>query len=166
MKRVEVAEADVGLVINEKKTEYMSFNQTGNVLRSRSNEELKKVEDFKYLGSWINTTERDLKARISKAWAVCIKLGTIWKSDLRRKLKIQFLRATMESVLLYGSECWTLTVQQQKRLDGCYTRLLRACQNISWRQRITNKVLYDGLPPVSETLRARRLSFAGHCLVL
>ena len=69
----------------------------------------------------------------------------------------------MENVLLYGSECCRLTVRQQKRLDGRYTRLLRACQNISWRQRITNKVLYDGLPPVSEILRARRLGFAGHC---
>ena len=44
MKRVEVAAADVGLVINGKKTEYMSFNQTGNALITQSNKELKPVE--------------------------------------------------------------------------------------------------------------------------
>ena len=163
--RVETAAAEVGLLINEKKTEYMSFSQpqAGGTLASKTGKDLKKVDDFLYLGSWVNTTERDLSVRIAKAWAASNKLDTIWKSTLSRKLKVQFFRATVESVLLYGAECWTLTKQQQKRLDGCYTRLLRASLNVSWKQKLTNKVLYGDISPVSHTVKERRLRFAGHC---
>ena len=31
--------------------------------------------------------------------------------------------ATVESVLLYGAETWTLIAQQEKTLDGVYTRM-------------------------------------------
>ena len=162
LKWVEEAAAEVGLSINENKTEYMCFNQTGNKLTSMSDKELNIVSDFVYLGSWINTTERDLSIRIAKSWSASIKLDKIWKSDLSRKLKIQFFKATVESVLLYGAECWTLTKQLEKKLDGTYTRLLRASLNISWRQRLTNKSLYGDLPKVSQLVRERRLRFAGH----
>ena len=87
----------------------------------------------------------------------------IWKSDLPRNIKVEFFRATVESVLLYGGETWTLTKSLEQRLDGCYTRLLRAALNISWRQHTTNKELYGDLPRVSTTLRERRLRFSGHC---
>ena len=87
--------------MNKKKTEYMSFNQAGSrrPLKSKSRVGLKQVEDFLYLGSWVNTTERDLSVRIAQAWSASNKLETIWKSELSRKLKIQFFRATVESVL-------------------------------------------------------------------
>ena len=100
LKWVEEAAAEVGLSVNEKKTEYMCFNQTGSKLTSTSNKELNEINDFLYLGSWINTTERDLSTRIGKAWNASMKLDKIWKSDLSRKLKIQFFKATVESVLL------------------------------------------------------------------
>ena len=161
--RLETAAAQVGLFMNEKKTEYMCFNQTGSKLKSKTGKELKEVEDFVYLGSWVNTTERDLSVRIAKAWVASNKLDKIWKSNLARELKVHFFRATVESVLLYGADCWTLTKQQQKRVDGCYTRLLRASLNVNWKQRLTNKVLYGDIPPVSQTIRERRLRFAGHC---
>ena len=163
LSRVEDAASEVGLIMNENKTEYMKFNQMGDALTAKSDRVIKEVEDFQYLGSWVQTSEKDLSVRIGKAWFASNKLEKIWKSKLNRKLKIQFFRATVESVLLYGSECWTLTKKLQNRLDGCYTRLLRASLNISWRQRLTNKVLYGDLPRISQTVRERRLRFAGHC---
>ena len=163
LERLEDAAAEVGLYINHKKTKYMCFNQTGADLISRSGDKIDKEDDFLYLGSWVDTTERDLSVRIAKAWVASNKLEKIWKSNLDRKLKVNFFRMTVESVLLYGSECWTLTKQQAKKLDGCYTRLLRAATNVSWRQRLTNKVLYGDLPSVSQTVQQRRLRFAGHC---
>ena len=88
--RVENAAAEVGLFMNEKKTEYMSFNQSGRPLKSESGVDLKKVDDFLYLGSWVNTSERDISVRIAQAWSASNKLDAIWKSNLSRKLKIQF----------------------------------------------------------------------------
>ena len=42
--------------------------------------------------------------------------------------------------------------------------MLRVVKNVTWRQRITNEVLYAGLPRISTTIRERRLRFsAGYC---
>ena len=71
--------------------------------------------------------------------------------------------AVVESVLLYGSEAWTLTETQEKQLDGCYTCLLCTALNVNWEQHMTNEELYDSLPKLSTKLARRRLQFAGHC---
>ena len=40
---------------------------------------------------------------------------------------------------------------------------MRVVKNVIWRQRITNEVLYVGLPRISTTIRKRCLRFSGHC---
>ena len=83
---------------------------------------------------------------------------------MNRKLKIQIFRATIETILLYGSETWTITKTFENKIDGCYTRLIRMILNISWRNKIPNKILYIGLPKISEVIRDRRMAIAGHCV--
>jgi hypothetical protein len=90
-------------------------------------------------------------------------MGNIWKSKLPRYLKIKLFTTTVESVLIYGAETWTITVKMRKALDGCYTRLLRKALNIPWQSHTTNRDLYGSLLPISERLRTRRLKLAGHC---
>ena len=90
-------------------------------------------------------------------------VSNFWKSDLPRPIKINFFKPTIESILLYNAEAWSLTKSLNDELDGTYTRLLRHILNIIWRQHITNKELYKNLPMVSSTIRARRLRIAGHC---
>ena len=94
----------------------------------------------------------------------CNKLDKIWKYNLTRPSKIKLFQATVESILLYGSETWTVTTKIRKMLDGCYTRLLRSALNISWKAHVTNEQLYGDLPKVSDKIKKRRLQFAGHCL--
>ena len=43
-----------------------------------------------------------------------------------------------DSVLLYGSETWTLTKAQEKSLDGTYTKMLRMELGISWKDKVSN----------------------------
>ena len=86
----------------------------------------------------------------------------IWKSSLKNELKIRFFRATVESVLLNGAEGWTLTKDLEKKLDGTYTKMLRAVRGISWRQHMTNDELYGDLVRISDVLRVKRLRFIGH----
>ena len=90
-------------------------------------------------------------------------MNTIWKSNLPDSLKRDFFRSVVESVLLYGSSTWTLTKKMEKTIDGTYTRMLRAVLNVSWKSHPTKARLYGPLPPVSHTIRVRRLTFAGHC---
>ena len=75
----------------------------------------------------------------------------LWSNLMYNKvffLSYIYLYATVESILLYGSECWTLKPTLQKSLDRCYNRMLRAVLNISKSVHVTNKNLYEGIPRV------------------
>ena len=97
------------------------------------------------------------------AWIAFNKLDKIWKSNLSKSFKKKLFCSTVESVLLYGCETWTLTVELERKLDGCYTKLLRTSLGYSWRDHIRNEVLYGKLPKVTFKIRQRRLRLAGHC---
>ena len=56
-----------------------------------------------------------------------------------------------------------LTKRMEKKLDGNYTRILRAILNKSWRQHPTKQQLYGHLPPITKTIQVRRTRHAGHC---
>ena len=124
---------------------------------------LNQVDDYKYLGSFLSSSEKDFKVRKGMAWSACNKMHNIWSSQLSRELKINIFRATVEPILLYGSETWTLTRKVEKHLDGTYTRLLMRVQNLSWRDHHTLNDIYGKLPRVTTTVQFRRAQFAGHC---
>ena len=84
------------------------------------------------------------------------------KSDLNIRMKRRFFQAVV-SILLYGCTTWTLTKRLEKKLDGNYTRMLRAILNKSWRQHPTRHQLYGHLPPITKTIQVRRTRHAGHC---
>ena len=124
---------------------------------------LKLVDKFTYLGSSVSSTEKDIDTRLTMSWTAINRLSIIWKSDLTDKMKRSFFQAAVASILLYGCTTWTLTKQLEKKLDGNYTRMLRAILNKSWRQHPTRHQLYGHLPPITKTIQVRRTRHAGHC---
>ena len=152
----------IGLYVNAHKTEYMCYNQTGDI-STLEGTPLKLVDKFTYLGSSVESTEKDIETRLTKAWIVINRLSIIWKSDLTDKMKRSFFQAVVTSILLYGCTTWTLTKRLEKKLDGNYTRMLRAILNKSWRQHPTRHQLYGHLPPITKTIQVRRTRHAGHC---
>ena len=156
----------IGLYLNELKTEFYTPNLTDPSveIKTNSGNNLKRVNDYKYLGSYISSSEKDFKIRKALAWSACNKLDKIWSSNLiDNNLKIKVFQTTIEPILLYGSETWCLTKLLEKRLDGTYTRLLRRVKNLSWRDHPTRNMIYGPLKPISVVVKARRVQFAGHC---
>ena len=71
----------IGLKVNTDKTEYMSYILNNDInIMSRNGHCIKQVNNFKYLGSYIGSTERDIKIRIAQAWSALNSMNTIWKS--------------------------------------------------------------------------------------
>ena len=124
---------------------------------------LKLVDKFAYPGSSISSTEKDIDMRLTKAWTAIDSLSIIWKSDLTDKMKCCFFQAAVVSILLYGCTTWTQTKRLEKKLDGSYTRMLRAILNKSWWQHPTRHQLYGHLPPITKTIQVRQTRHAGHC---
>ena len=156
---LERAAAGISLHVNAHKTEYMCFNQTGDIYTLT-------VAHWNYLTSSptegaVSHQPRHINTRLAKAWTVVDRLSVIWKSDLTDKMKRSFFQAAVVSILLYGCTTWTLTKRMEKKLDGNYIRMLRAILNKSWRQHPTKQQQYGHLPPITKTIKGTR--HAGHC---
>ena len=140
----------------------MCYNQTGNIA-TLDGASLKLVDKFTYLGSSVSSTEKDIDTRLMKAWTAIDRLSIIWKSDLTDKMKRSFFQAAVVSILLYGCTTWMLTKRLEKKLDGNYTRMLRAVLNKSWQQHPTRHQLYGHLLPITKTIQVRWTRHTGHC---
>ena len=77
-------------------------------------------------------------------------------------MKCSFFQAAVVSIPLYGCTTLTLAKLLEKKLDGNYTRMLRAILNKSWRQHPTRHQLFGHLSPITKTYQVRRARHAGY----
>ena len=104
----------------------------------------------------------DVQRRITMARLRHGKMRHIWKSsDLHVNLKMRLYKASVCSILTYGSEAWTLISDVMRALNGA---------NASMVSVITNKSAHDEASTDTRTfdvvrwIRARRLQWVGHIL--
>ena len=95
---LEQAAVGIGLHVNAHKTEYMCFNQTGDI-SILDGSSLKLVDKFPNLGSSVSSSKKDIDTRLTKAWTAIDKLSIIWKSDLTNKMKRSFFQAAVVSIV-------------------------------------------------------------------
>ena len=60
-------------------------------------------------------------------------MDSIWISNMRTELKKKFFISTVESIVLYKSEAWSLMAAEEKSLYGMYTRMLRKATIVGLR---------------------------------
>ena len=93
------------------------------------------VSDFTYLGSSQSSDGQcrpDMRRRIGLASTVMSSLHNIWKDKrLSLSIKLRVCLALVQSVLLYASETWTLTVTDSKSLDAFHMKCHYAIA-VSW----------------------------------
>ena len=123
----------IGPHVNALKTEYMCYNQTDDI-STQDRTSLKLVDKITYQGSNVSSNEKDIDTQLTKAWTANDRLSILWKSDLNDKMKRSFFQAAVVSILLYGCTTWALTKRLEKKLDGNFTRMLRAILYKSWRK--------------------------------
>ena len=156
----------IGLFLNDKKTKVLTCNTTLTEPLTTGNEKaLEEVNDFKYPGSWVNSTEHDIKVRKALAWRALNSTSKVWNSGLSHELKRSLFVSTIESVLLCGCECWSLTSTLERSLDCSYSRMLRAALNINWQSHVLQVLTSPCMTCYLES-RARSpggFGLAGHC---
>ena len=124
---LEWAAADIGLHVNAHKTEFMCFNQTGDI-STLNGSTVKLVDKFTNLEGSVSSTETDTNTRLAKTWTAIDRLSVIWMSELTDKMKRSFFQAAIMSLLLYGCTTWTLTKQMEKSL----TAITQECCKQYW----------------------------------
>ena len=123
--RVESEAKTISLLLNSSKKEFMHLNPTTKEplhVLDGSNKE--KVDDFLCLGGYTNTTH-DMDTRLGKGWVEINSLSKVWLSSITRSTKMRIFKASVESILLYSSESWTLKKSLTKKIvptPGCCER--------------------------------------------
>ncbi|XP_049787711.1 uncharacterized protein LOC126191016 [Schistocerca cancellata] len=133
--------------INKSKTRIMECSQikSGDAEGIRlGNETLKVVKEFCYLGSKITDDGRsreDIKCRLAMARKAFLKKRNLLTSNIDLGVRKSFLKVFVWSVAMYGSETWTITSLDKKRIEAfemwCYRRMLK----IRWVDHVTNEEL-------------------------
>ena len=160
----------IGLKIHPQKSKLFRINSTAPEAIMVDDKPLDVVDNFTYLGSMVDDkggTTADIKARLGKARAAFISLNNIWKDNaLSIKTKVKVFNSNVKSVLLYGSETWSLsqtwTRKLQSFINGCLRRILK----IRWPDTIRNTSLWErtGQRPISQEVGQRRWRWIGHTL--
>lgn len=118
----------------------------------------KQVDYFLYLGSWINSCSKNIDVRIGNVWRARQKMETTWKLIVSSKIKVEFFRVTVETLVLYDGSVGNVKKALIKKLDGAYTKMLGVLKkNVSWQQYMTNQILYGNLPKLMTITAERRV---------
>ena len=158
-----------GLEISDTKTVRMELNTTHRRQEqiNLNGKEIDLVDDFKYLGSMMASSQNDIKYHKSLAWTAFWKLKNLWRSTTTSlHLKLRFFKAACLTILLYGGETWILTKQLALELDRFATNCYRIILNIKRIDHIPNSEIYAKTKqiPLSLTLKERQLRWVGHIL--
>ena len=135
-----------GLNINKQKTKLMVFSKSRSIPTCNiylDNEKIKQVQEFEYLESIITSDvkcDKDIKRRIAIAKKKFIEKKCIFtNSKVSIETRKRYLKCYIWSVLLYGSESWTISAEMKRKLEAmemwCYRRMLK----ISWTQCVSNE---------------------------
>ena len=160
---------EFGLTISLRKTNIMAQNVRTAPEIVIGDHTLDVVDRFTYLGSIISSDlslDADLNSRIGKASTAMSRLTKrVWENKmLTTNTKIKVYQACVLSILLYGSETWTLYEYQVRRLHSFHMRCLRRLLGITWQDRETNTTVLTraGIPSMFAILTQRRLRWLGH----
>jgi hypothetical protein len=127
----------IGLKINTKKTEVMTFNIVNPLPVMINDQILPHTEIFTYLGSIVTNeggVENDIKQRLTKARIAVKNLQAVWRSSqYTTRTKLKLYTSCILPTLLYGSECWRMTENDLDMLSVFHTKSLRRILKIFWQ---------------------------------
>ena len=157
---------ETGLLINVDKTKVLSKNINPAPKIMLDGTALVVVNDFQYLGAWVNDTLKDFKHRRAKAWTAFWKLKKIWDSNADIKLKITFFNASVLFVLLYATESYVIDTALQNKINAFQTQCLRIILKISKEDHVTNEHVHKltNTHPLMKRVTKSQLSFLGHSI--
>ena len=163
------ASQDFGMTISIKKTNVMAQDVEQPPRISVNGSMLDVVHEFTYLGSTVRddlSMDTEISRRIGKAASTFARLSKrVWENKkLTTHTKAAVYRECVLSILLCGSESWTLYSGQERRLNTFHMRNPRRILDIKWSDHVTNTDLLAGmgLPSMYTLLQQRRLRWLGH----
>ncbi|KAK3538563.1 hypothetical protein QTP86_006726 [Hemibagrus guttatus] len=108
-----------GMKVSRSKTEYMCVNEReGSGTVRLQGEEVKKVQEFKYLGSTVQSNGECGKKRVQAGWNGWRKVsGVLCDRKISARIKGNVYRTVVRPAMLYGLETVSLRKRQESELE-------------------------------------------------
>ena len=105
---------------------------------------IKQVEEIEYLGVMISRDgrmEKEMEASIASAIRMVGGMSdmVLRRKELSKSTNLKVANATMVPSLWYGCEVWSLTKQQQGRVQATQMSVLRRIQGVSRLERLRRR---------------------------
>ncbi|KAK3569322.1 hypothetical protein QTP86_026824, partial [Hemibagrus guttatus] len=119
-----------GMKVSRIKTEYMCVNEReGSGTVRLQGEEVKKVQEFKYLGSTVQSNgecAKEVKKRVQAGWNGWRKVsGVVCDRKISARIKGKVYRTVVRPAMLYGLETVSLRKRQESELEVAELKMLR-----------------------------------------
>ena len=99
------------------------------------------------------------------AGSILAQLDNVWHQQrLRLSTKLRIYTSLVQSIVLHGSETWTLCKVDSDRIQSFHMQALRCIRSIRWCDKVSNAVVSERtkLPDLPSLIADRRHSLCGH----
>ncbi|KAK3565958.1 hypothetical protein QTP86_023364 [Hemibagrus guttatus] len=158
-----------GMKVSRSKTEYMCVNEReGSGTVRLQGEEVKKVQEFKYLGSTVQSNGecgKEVKKRVQAGWNGWRKVsGVLCDRKISARIKGKLYRTVVRPAMLYGLETVSLRKRQESELEVAELKMLRFSLGVTRLDRIRNEYIRGTahVGRLGDKLREARLRWFGH----
>ncbi|KAK3555042.1 hypothetical protein QTP86_006366, partial [Hemibagrus guttatus] len=158
-----------GIKVSRSKTEYMCVNEReGSGTVRLQGEEVKKVQEFKYLGSTVQSNGEcgnEVKKRVQAGWNGWRKVsGVLCDQKISARIKGKVYRTVVRPAMLYGLETVSLRKRQESELEVAELKMLRFSLGVTRLDRIRNEYIRGTahVGRLGDKVREARLRWFGH----
>lgn len=156
----------VGLAINSSKTKIITNGPKQDIVVG--GEKIEYVNKFVYLGqsiSFDNNVENEVQRRIALAWKKYWSFREIMKNkQVNIRVKKKLYDSAILPCLTYGSQTWSLKIEEEEELRICQRKMERSMLGIRIKDKIRNKKIrkITKLADVVKRIRQLKWKWAGH----
>ncbi|KAK3540325.1 hypothetical protein QTP70_029588, partial [Hemibagrus guttatus] len=158
-----------GMKVSRSKTEYMCVNEKeGSGTVRLQGEEVKKVQEFKYLGSAVQSNGecgKEVKKRVQAGWNGWRKVsGVLCDRKISAGIKGKVYRTVVRPAMLYGLETVSLKKRQESELEVAELKMLRFSLGVTRLDRIRNEYIRGTahVGRLGDKVREARLRWFAH----
>ncbi|KAK3529832.1 hypothetical protein QTP86_006912 [Hemibagrus guttatus] len=156
-----------GMKVSGSKTEYMCVNEReGSGTVRLQGEEVKKVQEFKYLGSTVQSNGecgKEVKKRVQAGWNGWRNVSGVL-CEISARIKEKVYRTVVRPTMLYGLETVSLRKRQESELEVAELKMLRFSLGVTRLDRIKNEYIRGTahVGRLGDKVREARLRWFGH----
>ena len=139
---------DKGMRISREKTEYLGMCVADEETVKMQEEDVKSIENFKYLGSTVQKdggVEKEVAKRVQAGWRAWRKItGVICDGRAPVKVKGKLYKTMVQSAMMYAIETVAVTKRQEEKMEVAEMKMLRYSLGKTKLDRVKNEDIGKG----------------------